>query len=334
MTKIILDAMGGDDAPVSIVEGGLLALKEIDVSLVFVGDESAIRELLSRHDYDESRVEIVHASENISNEESPVMAIRRKKDSSIVKAMKLLKDGEGDAFVSAGSTGAVLAGGTFILGRIEGVLRPALGVFFPNEKGVSLFLDCGANVDSKPEYLVQFAKMGAAYYESTVGTANPTVGLINNGSEAKKGNALTKATYKLLEADEGVNFTGNVEGREIPDGVADVYVCDGFVGNIVLKMYEGLAASFFGMLKDAIMKNLVSKMGGLLIKGSMMDLKKSLDYSEYGGAPLLGLNKLVMKCHGSSNAKAIKYAIIQAAKFTDNKVNEKIRTSIAQDFTE
>ncbi len=328
MTKIILDAMGGDNAPDVIVEGGLLALKEIDVSLVFVGDETAINDVLSRHDYDKSRIEIVHASEEITNDDAPVMAIRRKKDSSIVKAMKMLKDGEGDAFISAGSTGAVLAGGTFILGRIEGVKRPALGVFFPNDKGVSLFLDCGANVDSKPEYLVQFAKMGAAYYESTVGGRNPTVGLINNGSEAKKGNALTKATYKLLEEDEKVNFTGNVEGREIPDGVANVYVCDGFVGNIVLKMYEGLAASFFGMVKDAIMKNAISKMGGLLIKGSMMDLKKSLDYSEYGGAPLLGLNNLVMKCHGSSNAKSIKYAIIQSTKFTDNKVNDKIRASI------
>ncbi len=327
-TYVILDAMGGDNAPKAIVEGGLLALGEVDVNLVFVGKGEEINKILSEHNYDKTKVEVLHASEEITNDDAPVKAIRRKKDSSIVKGLNLLKDGKGDAFISAGSTGAVLAGGTFIVGRIDGVLRPALGVFLPTDRGASLLMDCGANVDSKPEYLVQFAKMGAAYYESVAKTQNPTVTLINNGSEAKKGNALTKETYKLLEQDDRVNFRGNVEARHIPDGVSDIYVCDGFVGNVILKLYEGLSRSLFKRIKGAIKSSFISKLGGLLIKGSMKELKQSLDYSEYGGAPLLGLNQLVMKCHGSSDKKSIKHAIIQCSKFTDNKVNDKIKENI------
>ncbi len=327
-TCVILDAMGGDNAPKAIVEGGLLALNEVDVKIVFVGDSERINALLKKCNYDETRVEVVHASEEITNDEAPVKAIRRKKDSSLVKGLNLLKEGKGDAFISAGSTGAVLAGGTFIVGRIEGVLRPALGVFLPTDKGASLLMDCGANVDSKPEYLVQFAKMGAAYYGSVADKDNPTISLINNGSEAKKGNALCKETYKLLDEDDRVNFQGNVEARHIPEGVADVYVCDGFVGNVILKLYEGLSRSLFNQIKGAIKSTFISKIGGLLIKGSMKELKSSLDYSEYGGAPLLGLNQLVMKCHGSSDRKSIMHAVKQCSRFADNRVNDKIKQNI------
>ncbi len=327
-TCIILDAMGGDNAPDAVVEGALQALDAIYVDVVLVGDENKIKEVLSRHKYDENRVTIVDAKEVITNEEAPVVAIRKKKNSSIVKGMNLLKDGKGQAFISAGSTGAVLAGGTFIVGRIKGIERPALGAFIPTDDGVSLLMDCGANVDSKPEYLFQFAKMGIAYYESVLNKKDVTVALVNNGTEMKKGNALTKATYKLLQADRNIIFKGNVESREIPKGFADVYVCDGFTGNIILKLYEGLATSLFKKVKEAILSGFISRIGGFLIKGSMKKLKQSMDYSEYGGAPLLGLNGLVMKCHGSSDAKSIKHAVMECYKFTDNKVNEKIKQNI------
>lgn len=331
MTRIALDAMGGDHAPKAIVDGALWAIKEeANIHMVLVGDEGAIKEALKGQTVDSTRITIVHAPEVISNEESPVLAIRRKKQSSLVTALNMVKEKQAEAFVSAGSTGAVLAGGTLIIGRLKGIERPALGTLLPTDKGMTLLVDAGANVDSKPHFLHQFAKMGSVYYESVLGKAKPTIGLVNNGAEEKKGNSLTKETFALLKEDVHLNFIGNVEGREIPEGLADVVVCDGFVGNVILKLYEGLAKTLMGMVKESIMSTFVSKIGGILIKGSFKGLKKKMDYTEYGGAPLLGLEALVVKAHGSSDAKAIKNAILQCKTFADKKVNEKIKQQLLE----
>lgn len=329
LTKIAVDAMGGDDAPKAMVDGALWALKSnSSIFLYLVGDEVQINDILKNNTYDKNRIEVVHTDEVITNHESPVLAIRRKKNSSMVVALNMVKEKKAEAIVSAGSTGAVLAGGTLIVGRIKGIERPALGSLLPTEKGMTLLIDCGANVDSKPHFLQQFAKMGSVYYESIMDQPNPSVGLVNNGSEDKKGNSLTKETFKLLKDDPYLNFIGNVEGRDIPEGMADVVVCDGFVGNVILKLYEGLAGSLMSMIKEAIMSTFVSKIGGLLIKGSMKGMKKKMDYTEYGGAPLLGLEGLVVKSHGSSNAKAFKNAILQCKTFADKKVNDKIKQQL------
>ncbi len=331
LTKIAVDAMGGDHAPEAIVDGCIQAL-EIDknISLMLVGDKRRIKNELKKFDYDASRVEIVPTTQIITNHETPVTAIRRKKDSSLVKAFTLVKEGKAEAIISAGSTGAILAGGTLILGRIKGIARPALGTVIPGKKGVSLLIDCGANVDSKPQFLLQFAQMGSIYYESLLGVEKPRVGLVNIGEEKGKGNALVKDTYPLLEKDDHINFIGNIEAREIPNNDCHVVVCDGFVGNVILKYTEGLATTLIGMIKDAIMSTPISKIGGLLIKGSFKNMMKKFDYTEYGGAPLLGLEGLVVKSHGSSNAKAIKNAVLQCKKFSDKKVNEKIKVKILE----
>lgn len=329
LTKIAVDAMGGDNAPDAMVEGALLALKEIEgIHIILIGDETKINELLGQESYDKERLEIVHAEEVISNNESPVLAIRRKKKSSLVIALNLVKEKKADALVSAGATGAVLAGGTLVVGRIKGIERPALGTLLPTEKGMTLLMDAGANVDCKPHFLHQFAKMGTIYYEAFMDEKNPTVALVNNGAEEKKGNALVKETYPLFKEDDKLNFVGNIEGREIPAGDAKVIICDGFVGNVILKLTEGLAKSLLNMIKEAIMSSTISKIGGLLIKGALGGLKKKLDYTEYGGAPLLGLEALVVKAHGSSNAKAFKNAIKQCKTFADKKVNEKIKQQL------
>jgi len=329
LTKIAIDAMGGDNAPEAMVDGALWALKENEgIHLYLVGDETRINEVLKDKTYDKERLVIVHADEEITNNESPVLAIRRKKNSSIVVAMNMVKEKKAEAFVSAGSTGAVLAGGTLIIGRIKGIERPALGSLLPTGTGMTLLIDCGANVDSKPHFLQQFAKMGSVYYESIMDQPQPTVGLLNNGSEEKKGNNLTKEAFKLLKDDQYLNFIGNIEGREVPEGKADVVVCDGFAGNVVLKLYEGLASTLMGMIKESIMSTTKSKIGGLLIKDSMKQMQKKMDYTEYGGAPLLGLEGLVVKSHGSSNAKAFKNAIIQCKTFADKKVNDKIKQQL------
>lgn len=329
MTKIAIDAMGGDDAPKAIVDGAVWALNENPgIYLYLVGDRAQIEAILKGQTYDEHRVAIVHTDEVISNEESPVLAIRRKKNSSMVVALNMVKEEKAEAFVSAGSTGAVLAGGTLIVGRIKGIERPALGSLLPTGTGMTLLIDCGANVDSKPHFLQQFAKMGSVYFECFLDQPNPTVGLLNNGTEEKKGNNLTKDAFKLLKTEPLINFIGNVEGRDVPEGKADVVVCDGFAGNVVLKLYEGLASTLLGMIKASIMSTTISKIGGVLIKGSMQEMKKKMDYSEYGGAPLLGLEGLVVKSHGSSNAKAFKNAIIQCKTFADKKVNDKIKKQL------
>lgn len=328
--RVAVDAMGGDHAPGSVVAGCIEAInQESNIQVLLVGKEPLILEELKKYNYNKEQVVIIHAEEVIENCESPVMAIRKKKDSSIVVGLKLVKEQEAEAFVSAGSTGAVLAGGTIIVGRIKGIERPALASFIPNEKGFTLLLDVGANVDCKPSQLVQFAQMGSIYFESFMEKKYPTVGLVNIGEEEEKGNVLAKETYALLKEDTSINFTGNIEARDISKGHVDVAVCDGFVGNVILKYTEGFAMSLLKMIKKSLLSNVISKIGALLIKGSLKNMMKTLDYSEYGGAPLLGLNGLVVKTHGSSDARAMKNTILQCNTFYKEKVNEKIKQKLS-----
>ncbi|WP_202711294.1 phosphate acyltransferase PlsX [Sporosalibacterium faouarense] len=325
--RIAVDAMGGDHAPEVTVKGSIDAVKEYGINVVLVGNKNLIEKELKKYDYDRNNIEIVHTEEAITNEEEPVKAIRKKKDSSMVVAMNMVKDKEADAVISAGSTGALLAGGLFIIKRIKGIDRGALASVYPTKKGISLLLDAGANTDSRAKYLQQFAIMGSVYSNKVLGVENPKVGLINIGVEEGKGNGLTKEAFKLL-SDTDVNFYGNLEARDIPEGYADVMVADGFVGNIVLKLTEGLALSIFSMLKEEFMKSFKSKIGALMLKPGLKQFKKKLDYSEYGGAPLLGIKRPVIKAHGSSNSRAIKNAIRQAKVFVENNVIEKIENDI------
>ena len=325
---IAVDAMGGDHGPQTVVSGAILALEDADISkIVLVGRESEIQPALDASSYDKSRIEVVHAEEVIGMEEVPTVALKAKKDSSIVVGLNLVKNGHAAAFVSAGSTGAVLAGGTTIVGRIRGIARPALGVVFPSTRGYTFLVDAGANVDAKPEYLLQFGQMGACYMEAVMGIKNPKIGLINVGAEREKGNMLTKEAYGLLAASD-LNFIGNVEGREIPLGAVDVAVCDAFVGNIILKYSEGFAKGIMSMLKEELMSSTVSKLGALLSKRAYGKLRKRFDYTEVGGAPFVGLNGLVVKAHGSSNDVAVKNAIKQCRKFIKADVVGKIKDTI------
>ena len=327
--NVAVDAMGGDNAPTEIVKGAVEAVNaDKRVKVFLVGKEPVIREELKAYTYDAEQLEVVHAEEVIETAEPPVMAIRRKKDSSIVKAMYMVKNGECDAFVSAGSTGAVLVGGQVIVGRIRGVERPPLAPLIPTENGVSLLLDCGANVDARPSMLVQFAKMGSVYMESVMGVKNPKVGIVNIGAEEEKGNALVKETFPLLKNCPEINFIGSVEARDIPAGVADVIVCEAFVGNVVLKMYEGVSSALLHQVKQGMMSTLRSKIGALLVKPALKKTLKSFDTSQYGGAPLLGLNGLVVKTHGSSKAVEVKNSILQCIAFKEEKINEKIKEQI------
>jgi len=330
---IAVDAMGGDHGPQTVISGAIAALEDTDISkIILVGRKDEIEAACSRGGtlppgYME-RIEIVHADQVIEMDETPTTALKAKKDSSIVVGLNLVKSGQAAAFVSAGSTGAVLAGGTTIVGRIKGIARPALGVVFPSTKGYTFLVDAGANVDAKPEYLLQFGQMGACYMEAIMGIKNPKVGLINVGAEREKGNMLTKEAYGLLAA-SNLNFVGNVEGREIPLGAVDVAVCDAFVGNIILKYSEGFAKGLMGMLKEELMSSTMSKLGALLSKHAYGRLRKRFDYTEVGGAPFVGLNGLVVKAHGSSNDVAIKNAIKQCSKFIKADVVGKIKDMIA-----
>ena len=328
-TIVALDAMGGDNAPKEMIKGAVQALEKTDaVQVLLVGKEDVIRAELAQYTYDKARIEVVNATEVIETAEPPVNAIRRKKDSSIVVGMKLVKEGQADAFVSAGSSGAVLVGGQVIVGRIKDVERPPLAPLIPTEKGVSLQVDCGANVDARPSHLVQFAKMGSIYMEHVVGIKNPKVGIVNIGAEEEKGNALVKETFPLLKGEKNINFIGSVEAREIPHGQADVIVCEAFAGNIILKLFEGVGSVLISEIKKGMMGSLRSKIGALLVKPALKKALKSFDSSEYGGAPLLGLNGLVVKTHGSSTAKEICNTIIQCVTFKEQKINEKIKESI------
>ena len=332
--NVALDAMGGDNAPVAVIEGAVQALAESkQLKVTLVGIENVIQEELKKHTYDADRVTIVHASEVIETAEPPVMAIRKKKDSSIVKAMTMVKDGECDAFVSAGSTGAVLVGGQIIVGRIKGVERPPLAPLIPTKNGVSLLIDCGANVDARPSFLVQFAKIGSVYMENIMGIKNPRVAIVNIGAEEEKGNNLVKETFPLLKNCPDINFIGSIEARDIPDGYADVIVCDAFVGNVILKLYEGVGSTLIAKVKEGMMTSLRSKIGAPLVKPALKNTLKSFDASEYGGAPLLGLKGLVVKTHGSSKAQEIKNTLLQCVTFKEQNINEKIKQLITTEET-
>ena len=329
MVNVAVDAMGGDNAPSEVVKGAVEAVAgDQRVKVFLVGQEASVREELKKYSFDGSRLEVIHASEVIETGEPPVMAVRTKKDSSLVKCMQLVKDGECDALVSAGSTGALLVGGQVIVGRIRGVERPPLAPIIPNVKGVSLLLDCGANVDAKPSQLLQFAKMGSIYMESVIGVKNPRVGLVNIGVEEEKGNALTRETYPLLKNCPEIHFIGNVEARDIPMGAADVLVCEAFAGNIVLKMLEGVSSALITRIKSGMMESFRSKLGAVLVKPALKKTLKDFSTEEYGGAPLLGLNGLVVKTHGSSKAIEIRHSILQCITFKEQKINDKIKEQI------
>ena len=326
--KIAVDIFGGDNSPSALIDGCVDAAKLYDdVEFVFTGDERIITDYMSEKGYGSSRISIIHAPETITCGEQPTVAIKRKKNSSLVKALELVASKEADAFVSAGSTGAVLAGATLIVRRIKGVKRPALAPVMPTVKGPVLLIDCGANVDCKPNYLQQFAVMGSAYMKKVCGIDAPRVGLINNGAEAEKGNELTKSAYKLLENTD-INFVGNCEARYTMTGDYDVLVCDGFVGNAVLKCTEGVARSVMSIMKQELMASPITKLGALISKSGFKRVKKRMDYTEYGGAPLLGINGCIIKAHGSSNAKAITSAIGQARSYCIGDVTAAIQSGI------
>ncbi|MGH4119965.1 phosphate acyltransferase PlsX [Clostridium sp.] len=324
---VVVDGMGGDFSPNAVVCGCIEAIKEYDVEILITGQEDLISEELKKYTYDLSKIKIIDAKEVISTNEHPVMAIKRKKDSSLVKALNLVKIGEADAVISAGSTGAFLAGCTLIVGRIKGIDRPALAPVLPGKKGPFMIIDCGANAECKPHYLVQFGLMGKTYFENILKINNPSVGLVNIGTEEEKGNELSKSAHKLLKV-ANLNFVGNVEAREIPTGDINVIVCDGFVGNVILKLYEGAVANIFDILKTGIMSSFRTKVGGILLKPVFKKFKKDFDYKEYGGAAFLGVDGICIKAHGSSDAKAFKNAIRQATIFYENKVVDKLKLEI------
>lgn len=326
--KIIVDAMGGDNAPAAQVKGAARAAKELDVDIVLVGKTDAINEELRKYAYPEERITIVEAPEVISNHEEPAKAVRSKKGASVVVAANMLKKGEGDAMLSCGNTGALLASGLLIVGRIKGILRPSLATTLPTAKGPKLLIDAGANTNCKPENLVQFGLMGSVYMKNIFGISSPKVGIISNGEEEEKGDELTKKTIPLMK-EAPFNFIGNIEGRDVMEGTAEVMVCDGFVGNVVLKTIEGMGHVIGGMIKEMFKKNIKSKIGALLVIDGLNDFRTKMDYREYGGAPLLGCKKPVIKGHGSSDAKAVFNAIRQAKMFvsTDviNGITEKLK---------
>ena len=331
ITRVALDAMGGDNAPVEMIKGAIDAIrKRSDIKVFLVGQEELIQKELEKYTYENERIEVVNATEVIETAEPPVMAIRKKKDSSIVVAMNMVKKGEADAFVSAGNSGAVLVGGQLIVGRIKGIERPPLAPLLPTAKGVSLLIDCGANVDARPSHLVQFAKLGSIYMEHILGIEKPRVAIVNIGAEEEKGNALVKETFPLLKECEDINFIGSIEARDIPHGYADVIVCEAFVGNVILKLYEGVGSVLIHKVKQGMMSTLRSKIGALLVKPALKETLKSFDASEHGGAPLLGLNGLVVKTHGKSKAQEVSNSIIQCVTFKEQKINDKIRECIKE----
>lgn len=329
MKRVAVDAMGGDHAPEEIVKGVVDAVNSrSDICVILVGQEQVLRTELAGYSYPESQLEVVNATEVIETGEPPVMAIRKKKDSSMIVALNLVKSGRADAFVSAGSSGAVLVGGQVIIGKIKGIERAPLAPLIPTKKGVSLLIDCGANVDARSSHLVQFARMGSIYMEHIMGVEKPRVAIVNIGAEEEKGNALVKETYPLLKACSDINFIGNIEARDIPAGAADVVVCEAFVGNVILKLYEGLSGTLIGVIKEGLMSTLKSKIGAALALPALKGTLKTFDATQYGGAPLLGLNGLVVKIHGSAKAQEVKNAIIQCVSFKEQDISGKIKKNI------
>ena len=328
--KIILDGMGGDNAPFSVVEGAVLASRQTQHHICIIGQEELIIPELKKYKYESDNISVINATQVISNDDAPVRAVRSKKDSSIVKGINLVKNGEGDIFISAGSTGALLAGGLFILGRIQGIDRPALASVYPIVGGIpSLLVDAGANADCKPNNLLEFGIMGNIYMEKVIGRKDPKVGLVNIGAEAAKGSTLTKAAYDLLEQSH-LNFIGNVEAREVPKGACDVIVTDGFTGNVLLKLTEGLAWNILQVIKKKFTDGVKAKLGAALLIDKMTELKQEFDYSEYGGAPILGVRGPIVKMHGSSNANAVKNTILKGIPYVSENVVDTIQNSVLE----
>lgn len=333
MLPIAVDVYGGDNAPVAILAGCAAALKEPagrDMRLILCGDKAELHAYFTDKKELLPQVEFRHAPDRITNHEHPTEAIKKKKTSSLVVALNCVAEGAAGAMVSAGSTGAVLAGATLLVRRLKGVKRPGLAPVLPAAKGCVLLIDCGANVDCKPAYLQQFAVMGTAYMQHVIGVKEPRVGLLNNGAEAEKGNELTKAAYPLLAEHTPVRFVGNCEARDALSGEFDVVVADGFAGNVLLKNTEGAAALLMGMMKEELMRDARSKLGAALAKPGFLRLRKRMDYTEYGGAPLLGINGGIIKAHGSSNAKAFAAALLQAGAYIDGNVTGAIAEAIAK----
>lgn len=326
--NIFVDAMGGDNAPQAIVEGAVLAVKEYGIHLTLVGKESVIREELKAYDYPKDAITILHAETVIGFDEEPVRAVRSKEDASLVVALEAVKKTPDAVLISAGSTGALLAGGLFRLGRIKGVKRPSIATVMPKNDKPLVILDSGANADCKADYLDQFAVLGSIYAESVLGVRAPKVGLLNIGTEEEKGSMMVKEAYQMLKANPQIDFIGNVEARDVPVTTADVLVCDGFTGNVVLKLTEGLVSFLMHGIKDAVMGSAKGKLGGLLIKNDLKAFKDRFNADEQGGAPFLGVKGGIIKAHGSSNAYAMKNAIYQGKLLVENKVIEKIAKSI------
>lgn len=331
LVNVAVDAMGGDNAPLEIVKGCVEAVNERDgFKVTLVGNKEAVEAELAQYTYPKERIDLYPSTEVIEMAEPPVNAIRKKKDSSIVRGMYLVREGNCDAFVSGGSTGAILVGGQVIVGRINGIERPPLAPLIPTKSGYALLADCGANMDAKPSQLVQFAKLGSIYMKNFMGIENPKVGIVNVGAEEEKGNVLVKETFPLLKECKDINFIGSVEARDIPAGVCDVIICDAFVGNVILKLYEGTAGMLVSVIKDGMKTSLRSKIGGLLVKPALKKTLKGFSLSDYGGAPLLGLKGLVVKVHGSSKSIEVKHAIHQCVDFNHNHINDIIRECFAK----
>lgn len=329
--NIMIDGMGGDHAPEEIVKGAVQAAKEISGTVSIIGQEERINECLQALNWNGDNIEVVNATEVISNNESPAMAVRKKKDSSISKGMRMLKEGEVDAFISGGSTGALLSAGLLFLGRIRGIKRPAIAAFFPKigMNDTSLILDCGANAESRPEYLLQYGIMGSIFVEKVKGIENPEVMLLNVGAEEEKGDPLHKESFELLR-NADINFKGNCEGRDVPFGCCDVVVTDGFSGNVFLKSSEGVALAVMKRIKQKMTEGLVAKAGALLSYNKLKEIKKEFDYSEEGGAPILGLKGPVLKIHGSSKANAVYNAILKAVPYVEQNVTALIENAITE----
>ena len=327
--RIAIDAMGGDNAPKSAVEGAIQAVKEYGVEVYLVGIKKELHKYMTEEDKNNDKIAIIEASEIIRNDEAPVTAIKQKKDSSMIVGLKQVKDGSCDAFLSAGSTGAFLAGSLLKVGRIKGIDRPALSPLIPTTKGPCMIIDAGANLDCKPKNLQQFAIMGSIYMEKVMGINSPRVGLLNVGTEEGKGTELTKQGFELLSK-LNINFIGNIEARDVAEGICDVCVCDGFAGNVLLKTTEGVAQAIFDILKGIFMENVVTKVAALLLKNGLRTFKKKFDYKEVGGAPFMGIDGIMIKAHGSSDARAVKNAVRQAKLLYDNKCLDIIRQEISK----
>ena len=328
--RIAVDGMGGDNAPAEIVKGCVKAAQQIEDEIILVGRSDLLEKELKKYRYKGQQIQIVHASEVIENEDKPVRAVRSKKDSSMVVGLNLVKEGKADLFISAGNTGALMAGSLFILGRIQGIDRPAIAATYPIlGKGVSLLVDSGANAECKPNNLLEFATMGSIYMEKVLGKKNPKVGLVNIGAEETKGTTVTKATYELLSK-SNLRFEGNIEARYIPRGDVDVIVCDGFTGNVILKLTEGLAWNILKLIKSKFTDGFFPKMGAALLSGKLKELKNEFDYSEYGGAPILGVKGAVVKMHGSSQANGVKNTILKGIPFAENHVVQVIQSSVVE----